>query len=232
MGKNLIVFTISSTKLPSNMAGRIVSRSFTTLPALGARRNCLRRLRRARRRHCLTRRLLARRGPLPSEQPTFSCPFLPTVNPRPQQRPPRPSQSRRPSAGRHHTRRTPQNPLNLSFADQITLLGFDLNPKSKIVNLKLYWRANTPPPPTTPFHPPARPAWEPGCPIRQPSCRRRLPTSLWTPAKSSRRASAAKPAPGRYTVQIGLYRPDTSQRLAVVGSPDGAVKLAEIEVGE
>jgi len=36
--------------------------------------------------------------------------------------------------------------------------------------------------------------------------------------------------PGRYTVQIGLYRPDTGERLAVAGSPEGAVRLIEVEI--
>ena len=57
------------------------------------------------------------------------------------------------------------------------------------------------------------------------------PTSLWDPGEIVADERTLKDlAPGRYILQIGLYRPDTGERLAVAGSPDGVVKLAEIEV--
>ncbi|MBI1876941.1 MAG: hypothetical protein HYR94_01670, partial [Chloroflexi bacterium] len=132
----------------------------------------------------------------------------------------------------------PQNPLNISFGDQITLLGFDLNPaegtqaKSKIVNLKLYWRADSPPPTDyTVFIHLLDPAGNPAAQFDRPPAAGAYPTSLWDPGEIIAHEHLLQNLPpGRYTIQVGLYRPDTGERLAVAGSPDGAIKLAEIEV--
>jgi hypothetical protein len=139
----------------------------------------------------------------------------------------------------------PQNPLNLSFDNQITLLGFDLsrannNPKSKILpearkrNLKLYWRADTIP--TSDYTVFIHLLDLQGNLVAQfdsPPAAGAYPTSLWNPGEIiADEHRLGELPPGRYALQIGLYRLDTGRRLPVAGTPDGTVKLAEIEFKE
>jgi hypothetical protein len=37
-------------------------------------------------------------------------------------------------------------------------------------------------------------------------------------------------SPGHYTLRLGLYQPDSGERLSIVGSPDRAVTLLEFEM--
>ncbi len=127
----------------------------------------------------------------------------------------------------------PQNPLNLSFDHQITLLGFDLtsNPKSKTQNLKLYWRANTiPTADYTVFIHLLDPHDNLVAQFDSPPAAGAYPTSLWDPGEIiADEHRLGELPPGRYTLQVGLYRLDTGQRLPVAESPDGAIKLVEFE---
>jgi len=134
----------------------------------------------------------------------------------------------------------PQNPLNLSFNNQITLLGFTMtgdedqivNRKSKIVNLKLYWRADsTPSTDYTVFIHLLDSAGNLTAQFDRPPAHGAYPTSLWDPGEIiADEHPLTDLSPGHYTLQIGLYNPTTGERLAVAGSPEGAVKLAEVEV--
>jgi hypothetical protein len=150
-----------------------------------------------------------------------------------------------------------QNPLNLTFGDQITLLGFNFTDSSgnPIRNsepkapygqftiqsqrppvgnsqLILFWRADSSP--TADYTVFVHLLDHAGNLVAQfdsPPASGAYPTSLWDPGEiiADERSLTDLP-PGHYTLQVGLYRSDTSERLAVAGSLDGAVKLAEIKV--
>jgi hypothetical protein len=182
-------------------------------------------------------------GLYPSDQPTFSLPLF--VDGRPIERNSvrlGPLRVGGPPPGVTVTTAQPQNPLNLSFDNQITLLGFDLsrannNPKSKILpearkrNLKLYWRADTIP--TSDYTVFIHLLDLQGNLVAQfdsPPAAGAYPTSVWNPGEIiADEHRLGELPPGRYTLQVGLYRLDTGQRLPVVGKVDGAVKLVEFE---
>ena len=135
----------------------------------------------------------------------------------------------------------PEHPLDVTFGQQLRLLGFDLagaQPKTAGVSrpsgsstLTLFWHAEGQPAAdyTVFVHlldeqgnlagqadsPPAAGAY---------------PTSLWETGEIviDRHALPDLP-PGRYELKVGLYRPDTGERLPVAGSPDGALRLVELE---
>ncbi len=137
----------------------------------------------------------------------------------------------------------PQTPLNISFGNQITLLGFDLldsagnpivNPKSKIQSLKLYWQPTTiPATDYTVFVHILNSAGNLAAQADSPPAAGAYPTSLWDPGEiiADERPLPDLP-PGRYTLYAGLYRPDTGERLPSPGILNGAVKVMEFEVGE
>ena len=59
------------------------------------------------------------------------------------------------------------------------------------------------------------------------------PTSLWDVSEIIvDEHEISDLPPGRYTLQVGLYRPETGKRLPVNGVPEGAVRLMEFEVEE
>jgi hypothetical protein len=129
----------------------------------------------------------------------------------------------------------PQTPLNISFGNQITLLGFDLNVERSTFNvqrLTLFWRADSSPPTDyTVFIHLLDLAGNPVAQFDGPPAAGAYPTSLWDPGEIIADEHRLQDLPpGRYILQIGLYRPDTGERLAVAGSPEGVVELAEIEV--
>jgi hypothetical protein len=174
-------------------------------------------------------------GLYPSEQPTFSLPLFASGQPLDRNSVRLgPLKVGGPPPGVTLPAATPQNPLNLSFADQITLLGFDINPKSKIVNLKLYWRADSlPPADYTVFIHLLDPLGNLVAQFDSPPAGGAYPTSLWDPGEIIVDEHLMPDLPaGHYTLQVGLYRPDTGERLPVEGSPEGAVRLVEFEVGE
>ncbi|MEW5957305.1 MAG: hypothetical protein AB1801_06255 [Chloroflexota bacterium] len=147
------------------------------------------------------------------------------------------------------TQANPQRLLDLPFGNQITLLGFDFTGahdetisaenaleirKSKIVNLKLYWRPTAiPPADYTVFVHLLDPAGSLVTQADSPPASGGYPTSLWDPGEIivDTHPLPALP-PGRYILQVGLYRPDMGERLPLAGSPDGAAQLIEVEVGE
>ncbi len=187
-------------------------------------------------------------GLYPSDQPNFSLPLF--VDGQPIDRTSvrlGPFKVGGPPPGLTLTEVHPQHSLKQTFGDQITLLGFNLteatgkpilpgdkveNRKSKIVNLKLFWQANTGPSAdytvfvhlldaqgnlvTQADSPPAAGAY---------------PTSLWDPGEIIVDEHTINDlAPGQYTLQVGLYRPDTGERLPVEGIAEGAVRLVGFEV--
>ena len=131
---------------------------------------------------------------------------------------------------------SPEIKINTTFSDEITLLGFDWevgrgtkepegNP-DPITTLTLYWRADaTPQSDYTVFVHLLDSAGQLVGQADAPPAGGAYPTSLWEPGEIiiDRRQL---PAGLQYdTVSVGLYRPDTGQRLAADGYPDGAVPL-------
>jgi hypothetical protein len=182
-------------------------------------------------------------GLYPSAQPTFSLPLF--ENGQPLDRNSvrlGPLKIGGPPPGVTVTQAAPQHPLNLSFNNQITLLGFTLtvdedpivNRKSKIVNLKLYWRADSSPSADyTIFIHLLDPQGNLAAQFDGPPAAGVYPTNLWDPGEIIADEHLLQGLPkGHYTVQIGLYRPETGERLPAAGSPDGAVRLTEVEVDE
>lgn len=120
----------------------------------------------------------------------------------------------------------PQTPLNASFGGQISLLGFD----TAADTLTLVWQAATDPPADyTVF---VHFVDEQGQLVAQadgPPAGGAYPTSLWSTGEIIPDArSLPELPPGRISVVVGLYNPDSGERLPLVGSPDGALRLLEL----
>jgi hypothetical protein len=179
-------------------------------------------------------------GLYPSERPTFSLPLF--ANGQPLDRNSvrlGPLKVGGPPLGVTIPEAHPQNPLNISFGNHITLLGFTLaspidNSELTIHNsqLTLFWQPDSPPPADyTVFIHLLDPLGNLVAQFDSPPAAGAYPTSLWDPGEIIADEHVLQNLPpGRYSVHIGLYRPDTGQRLAVAGSLDGAVNLAEIEI--
>ncbi len=126
------------------------------------------------------------------------------------------------------------HPAGATFGDQIELLGYDLSQTSEAIELTLYWRAlKTPDDDYTVFthlldaagvqrggkdNPPVNGAYN---------------TSLWIEGEVIEDTYTipipADTPPGEYTIQVGLYRFDTGERLPLSSGGD-ALRLATIEI--
>ncbi|MBN1992659.1 MAG: hypothetical protein JW953_08120 [Anaerolineae bacterium] len=137
----------------------------------------------------------------------------------------------------------PQQFVKQSFGRQITLIGFNLadldhhpldpsQPVPPNLQLALFWQAdNIPPADYTVFVHLLNPAGHLVASFDSPPAGGAYPTSLWDPGEiiaDQRRLSNLPP--GSYTLQAGLYRPDTGERLPTPGSLDGAVSLMDFVV--
>jgi 4-amino-4-deoxy-L-arabinose transferase-like glycosyltransferase len=135
----------------------------------------------------------------------------------------------------------PQVPLAQSFGDMpnLTLLGYDLTHQSNlsepVVTLTLYWQTESPLniDYTTFVH--LRDALgQTVAQQDQPPLNGAYPTSLWDPGEIIA-DEILLPLPdelpgGGYQIVIGLYDPDTGQRLTVPGNPANEVKLLDVEL--
>ncbi len=174
-------------------------------------------------------------GLYPSGQPTFSLPLFASGQPLDRNSVRLgPLKVGGPPPGVTIPEAHPQNPLNISFDNQITLLGFTLTSPIDNSQLTLFWRADSPPPADyTVFIHLLDPFGNLVAQFDSPPAAGAYPTSLWDPGEIIADEHRLHDLPpGRYTLQIGLYQPDTGERLTVAGSPDGAVKLGEVEVEE
>ncbi len=177
-------------------------------------------------------------GLYPSAQPTFSLPLF--ENGQPLDRNSvrlGPLKVGGPPPGVTVVASQSEESINLSFGGQITLLGYspaELRIDNCQLSITLYWRADTiPPADYTVFIHLLDPQDNLAAQFDSPPAAGAYPTSLWDPGEIIADAHRLSDLPpGRYTLQIGLYRPDTGERLAVPDSADGAVKLTEIEVGK
>lgn len=136
----------------------------------------------------------------------------------------------------------PGHPLNATFGQPIRLLGFDLARTQPEMagaslpmnskDLTLFWRAEGQPAADyTVFVHLLNEQGEVAGQADSPPAAGAYPTSLWDAGETvvDRHALPDLP-PGRYELKVGLYRPETGERLAAAGSPDGAVKLADLAV--
>jgi hypothetical protein len=189
-------------------------------------------------------------GLYPSDQPTFSLPLFVAGQPIDRNSVRLgPIKVGGPPPGVTITEANPEHPLNISFGDQINLLGFNLtddngdpistgdiltNRKSKTQNLKLIWQTSAiPPADYTVFVHLVDPDGNLIAQADSPPAKGAYPTSLWDPGEIIVDEHEIRDLPpGHYTLQVGLYQPDTGERLPVTGSPDGAVRLMGFEVWE
>jgi hypothetical protein len=129
------------------------------------------------------------------------------------------------------------NPLQANFDNKIQLLGYrqptisnpqspTRNPKSKIQNLKseVVWQAITTPPNLIRFVQIIGPDGQIYSQNDASPDNGHYPTSLWQPGEVvpetiTLSLPAGRP-PGLYTLHIGLYHPDTGQRLPLLSGGD------------
>lgn len=139
------------------------------------------------------------------------------------------------------TKAQPQFPLNQSFGDQITLLGYDLeNCQQSTVNcqlsIRLYWRAEAVPAAdyTTFLH--LRDAVnETVAQKDSPPAEGRYPTALWEAGEiivDEITLPLAGLPPGEYTPVVGLYEFATGSRLATPGQAANELPLRPIQIKE
>ena len=123
----------------------------------------------------------------------------------------------------------PPNPLEANFDHQVRLLGYktpQLKPvdDSQLLTLDLHWQAVTTPPNLIRFVQLVGPN---GLVYGQNDSvpdGGNYPTHLWRPGEIvvetvTLPVQADRP-PGQYTLYLGLYQPDTGQRVSVLGAGD------------
>ncbi len=121
----------------------------------------------------------------------------------------------------------PATPQRVSFGGQITLLGFTRTADQ----LTLYWQAETAPRADyTVFVHLLDAAGQVVAQADAPPAAGRYPTSLWDSDELiiHERTLPAGPS-GPHPLAIGLYRPDTGERLPAAGFVDGVVPLGSME---
>ncbi|HEX9926650.1 MAG TPA: hypothetical protein VGD99_28650, partial [Anaerolineae bacterium] len=181
-------------------------------------------------------------GLYPSERPDFSLPRFVEGQPIDQNSVRLgPIKVGGPPPGVTATEARPQMPINKTFGEQIMLLGFDLvdgagnsGAASQDLQLTAYWQAEVVPAGDyTVFVHLVDAQDNVVAQFDGPPAGGQYPTSLWEPGEiivDERVISGL--SPGRYMLQVGLYRPDTGERLPAAGVSDGTVSLMEFEVEE
>jgi len=123
----------------------------------------------------------------------------------------------------------PATPLNVPFGQEITLLGVDAAPGA----LTFYWQAAAiPQADYTVFVHLLNAGGQLAAQADAPPAGGAYPTSLWDAGEVivDVHSLPANLPPGQYTAQVGLYRPDTGQRLPAAGSTDGGVQLPPLKL--
>jgi hypothetical protein len=126
----------------------------------------------------------------------------------------------------------PQQTLNISFGDRITLLGFTLIEDAQQPQLILYWQADRPiPSDYTVFVHVFDAGGQLVAQFDSPPAAGAYPTSLWEMGEIIvDERGLNNLSPGRYTLKVGLYDPLPDKRLPVTGLADGAITLTELTV--
>ena len=126
------------------------------------------------------------------------------------------------------------HPVGATFGDQIELLGYDLNQTREAIDLTLYWRAlKTPGDDYTVFTHLLDAASVQRGGKDNPPVNGTYSTSLWIEGEVIEDIYTipipAGAPPGEYTIEVGLYRFDTGERLPLSSGGD-ALRLATIEI--
>ena len=131
----------------------------------------------------------------------------------------------------------PRHFVNKNFGGQITLLGFDLtdveeNSVEENATLTLFWQPQTiPQADYTVFVHLLDAEGNLVAQFDSPPTAGVYPTSLWDPDEIiADERFLNNLSPGRYILQVGLYRPDTGERLSVEGTVDEAVRLIDFVI--
>jgi len=180
-------------------------------------------------------------GFYPDDQPTLSLPLV--VDGKPIDRNSvqiGPIKVGGPPSGVTTANANPQHPVNQTFGDQITLLGFNLTdttrnpspPAPHPSQLTLFWQANTIP--TADYTVFVHLLDADGNLVAQfdnPPAEGTYPTSLWDSDEiiADKRHLNDLP-PGHYTLHVGLYQPDTGARLPIAGTDESSLNLIEFEI--
>jgi hypothetical protein len=180
-------------------------------------------------------------GFYPDKNPQFSLPLL--VDDQPSGRNSiliGPLKVGGPPAGVTTKTATPQRPLDHLFGDQIALLGFDLERETgqptdstgQGISLTLFWQAETRPQAAyTVFIHLLDSEEQVVAQADGPPAGGTYPTQLWEAGEIIVDERLLPDlSPGHYTLRLGLYQPDSGERLPVAGSPDRAVTLLEFEM--
>lgn len=133
-----------------------------------------------------------------------------------------------PTGGPPERRLTPPRiarPLPANFANRLTLLGYaDLEPAPARLSIRLYWRAVIQPPELIRFVQLVGPDGRLYGQQDSAPDNGHYPTDLWQPGEIvAERVTfplAAERPPGQYTLHIGLYAPQTGQRLPRLSGGD------------
>jgi len=120
-------------------------------------------------------------------------------------------------------------------AGEITLLGYDIHnsePGTLNSKLTLYWQVNAPLPANyTVFVHLVDAQGNVAAQADSPPAAGAYPTGLWDAGEIIVDPHPLPNLePGRYRVLVGLYRPDTGERLPIADRPDGALPLMELEI--
>lgn len=120
----------------------------------------------------------------------------------------------------------PANYLNINFGDDITLLGFELTGEE----LKLFWQANA----AVQTELMAFVHWRDAAGMVAAQVDRPYSIHRWPPGQpiiETYQLRQPNLPDGSYSLVVGLYRPDTGQRLPVPGYPNDEVRLLDIKIG-
>ncbi len=123
----------------------------------------------------------------------------------------------------------PQTALNVTFGDEITLLGYSwaVAAAAEPPRLRLYWQAETQP--TADYTVFVHVVGADGTLLAQadaPPAGGAYPTSLWDSGEIIADERAVPlPQEDDYSVWVGLYQPDSGQRLPLPGFADGALEI-------
>ncbi|MCK6629210.1 MAG: DUF2079 domain-containing protein [Anaerolineae bacterium] len=125
---------------------------------------------------------------------------------------------------RQFTLSNPPHPLQANFANQIKLLGYNLESRISNLHITLYWQALTPPPNLIRFVQLIGPDGQIYGQNDSAPDRGQYPTSLWQSGEVvvetvTLSLPPERPA-GNYSLHIGLYQPDTGIRLNFVEGGD------------
>ncbi|HEX7587840.1 MAG TPA: hypothetical protein VF478_05950, partial [Anaerolineae bacterium] len=114
---------------------------------------------------------------------------------------------------------SPSTRLDATFAGKAKLVGYDTLANSNVLNLTLYWQSLAPMDRDYKVFVHALDAsGQLIAQVDQEPQQGNYPTSLWDAGEQIRDDYALALPPGKYRIEVGLYRADTGERLSVSGT--------------